>query len=43
MFTFGYEFRPWNELKVLADGASIRDYIADTATEYGITRRSSTA
>ncbi len=36
MFTFGYEFRPWHDLKVLADGASIRQYIEDTATEYGI-------
>ena len=36
MFTFGYEFRPWHDLKVLADGPSIRQYIADTATEYGI-------
>jgi cation diffusion facilitator CzcD-associated flavoprotein CzcO len=36
MFTFGYKFRPWHELKVLADGASIRNYIADTAREYGI-------
>ncbi|MGA8255237.1 MAG: NAD(P)/FAD-dependent oxidoreductase [Nocardioides sp.] len=36
MFTFGYEFRPWVDTKVLADGASIRQYIADTASEYGI-------
>lgn len=36
MFSFGYEFRPWNELKVLADGPSIRDYVAATANEYGI-------
>jgi monooxygenase len=36
MFTFGYRFRPWNELKVLADGASIRRYIQDTAAEFGI-------
>ncbi len=36
MFTFGYKFRPWHDTKVLADGASIRQYIADTATEYGI-------
>jgi monooxygenase len=36
MFTFGYEFRPWHDLKVLAAGASIRQYIADTATEYGV-------
>ena len=39
MFTFGYEFRPWLDYKVLADGASIRDYIADTAIEYGIDRK----
>ena len=31
MFTFGYKFRPWHDTKVLADGASIRQYIADTA------------
>ncbi len=36
MFTFGYEFRPWLDYRVLADGASIRDYIEDTATAYGI-------
>jgi monooxygenase len=39
MFTFGYRFRPWHDLKVLADGASIREYIADTAREYGIDGR----
>jgi cation diffusion facilitator CzcD-associated flavoprotein CzcO len=36
MYTFGYKFRPWHDTKVLADGASIREYIADTAREYGI-------
>ncbi|REM93076.1 NAD(P)/FAD-dependent oxidoreductase, partial [Mycobacterium tuberculosis] len=36
MFTFGYKFRPWRDVKVLADGASIRQYIADTATEFGV-------
>jgi cation diffusion facilitator CzcD-associated flavoprotein CzcO len=36
MATFGYQFRPWNELKTLADGPSIRRYVADTAREYGI-------
>ena len=36
MFTMGYEFRPWNELKVLADGTSIRNYVADTAREYDV-------
>ncbi|HEY9132602.1 MAG TPA: NAD(P)/FAD-dependent oxidoreductase [Dyella sp.] len=38
MLTFGYAFRPWNELKVLADGPSIRRYIEETAREYGIDR-----
>jgi len=36
MLTFGYEFRPWYELKVLADGESIRNYVRDTAREYGV-------
>jgi cation diffusion facilitator CzcD-associated flavoprotein CzcO len=36
MFTFGFNFRPWNETKVLADGPSIKQYVVDTATEYGV-------
>ena len=36
MYTLGYNFRPWTEPKVLADGPSIREYIADTAAEYNI-------
>ncbi|MEN0105553.1 MAG: NAD(P)/FAD-dependent oxidoreductase [Pseudomonas sp.] len=36
MFTFGYGFRAWNSLKTLADGPSIRQYIDDTAREYGV-------
>ncbi len=36
MFTFGYNFRPWNETTVLADGPSIRQYVEDTAAEYGV-------
>lgn len=36
MLTFGYKFRPWRESKVLADGPSIRQYIADTAAECGV-------
>lgn len=36
MFTFGYGFRPWNALKVLADGPSIRQYLLDTAREFAI-------
>lgn len=37
MFTFGYKFRPWNELQVLAGGDSIREYIRETAEEFRIT------
>jgi len=36
MYTFGYKFRPWRDVKVLADGPSIREYIAETAAEHGI-------
>ncbi len=36
MFTFGYNFRPWNDTKVLADGESIRSYLRDTAVEYDV-------
>jgi len=38
MFTFGYSFRPWHAFKVLADGASIRSYLTDTAREYDVER-----
>jgi cation diffusion facilitator CzcD-associated flavoprotein CzcO len=37
MLTFGYSFRPWNGTKVLADGPSIKQYVTDTAEEYGVT------
>jgi cation diffusion facilitator CzcD-associated flavoprotein CzcO len=36
MFTFGYSFRPWNATKVLADGTSIRQYVEETAAQYGV-------
>lgn len=36
MFTFGFGFRPWNGLTVMADGPSIRQYVVDTAHEYAI-------
>lgn len=38
MHTLGYPFRPWSEAKALADGPSIRQYVSDTAREYGIDR-----
>lgn len=36
MSTFGFEFKPWTQSKVLADGTSIRNYVNDTAKEYNI-------
>lgn len=36
LFTFGYDFKPWKEKKAIADGASIKTYIADAAHENGI-------
>lgn len=39
MFSFGFKFRPWHELKVLADGPSIRRYVQETAREYGVDRK----
>ncbi|MEV5832064.1 NAD(P)/FAD-dependent oxidoreductase [Nocardia sp. NPDC052112] len=39
MHTLGYRFRPWTQAAAIADGASILDYIRDTAAEAGIDRR----
>ena len=39
MFTLGYSFRPWTDPKAIADGDAIRDYIRDTAREYGVDRQ----
>ena len=36
MFTLGFGFRPWRGHKVIADGPAIKDYVSDTASEYGI-------
>ncbi len=38
MFTMGYRFRRWTGLRSIADGASIRRYIRDTAREHGVGR-----
>ena len=38
MFTLGYSFRPWDGEKSIADGASILQYIKDTAAAEGIDR-----
>ena len=39
MFTFGYSFKPWVEARVLADGPSIKQYMTDTAKEYGVDKK----
>ncbi len=36
MFTFGYRFKPWENPQSLSDGASIRNYLKETAEENGI-------
>jgi cation diffusion facilitator CzcD-associated flavoprotein CzcO len=36
MFTLGYAFRPWTRERAIADGATIRDYVRQTAREYGV-------
>lgn len=36
MFTLGYRFRPWSDPKAIADGASILNYIRETAAEFAL-------
>ena len=36
MHTFGFSFKPWTEPKVLADGASIREYVNEAIADYEI-------
>jgi monooxygenase len=39
MFTLGYDFRPWEESKAIADGPSILKYVRETARENGIDQK----
>jgi len=39
MFTLGFPFRPWRSDKAIVEGEAIRDYIEDTAREFGIFER----
>ena len=34
--TFGYSFRPWVNVRMLASGSDIKSYITDTAREYKV-------
>lgn len=36
MYTLGFPWRPWKHSKLIADGASIRQYVEDSAREQGI-------
>ncbi|MDP9139928.1 MAG: NAD(P)/FAD-dependent oxidoreductase [Pseudomonadota bacterium] len=36
MYTFGFNFKPWTEPKILADGPSIKNYVEQTAAQYGV-------
>jgi monooxygenase len=38
MHTLGFSFRPWTEAKAIADGPSIKNYLRETARDYGIDR-----
>ena len=38
MHTLGYNFKPWQQAKAIADGPNIRNYIAETARDHDIVR-----
>jgi cation diffusion facilitator CzcD-associated flavoprotein CzcO len=39
MYTLGYAFKPWEDDKSIADGATILDYVRQTAGEHGIDQK----
>jgi cation diffusion facilitator CzcD-associated flavoprotein CzcO len=39
MYTLCFPFRPWKGAQMIVDGASIREYVEQTAREYGIDRK----
>ncbi len=39
MHTFGFNFKPWTEAKVLADGGSILSYVKEAIAEYDIDKQ----
>jgi monooxygenase len=36
MYTLGFEFKPWENEKAIAPGATIRDYVRSAAAEHGV-------
>ena len=39
LYTFGFQWRPWNGEKSISDGESILTYIKDSAREFGIDKK----
>ena len=39
MSTFGFSFKPWKQSSVLADGPSIKGYLAEVVDEYQLKRK----
>ncbi|MHB0777598.1 flavin-containing monooxygenase [Halomonas sp. WWR20] len=39
LYTFAYEFKPWESRNAIAQAAEIKSYIAETADDYGIRER----
>jgi len=39
LYTFGFEWRPWTDKKIIADGDSIRTYIRESAALHGIDQK----
>ena len=40
MSTFGFNFKPWKKESVLADGASIKNYLTEVVDEFKLSRKS---
>jgi monooxygenase len=36
MYTLGFEFKPWESVKAIAPGRSIREYVQSAASEHGV-------
>ena len=39
LHTFGFPWRPWSQKKVIAEGSAIRNYVKESAEQYGIDRK----
>lgn len=39
MFTLGYGFKPWTEREAIASGGAIKNYLQETADQFGITEK----